>query len=95
MYTARNPGVVRGGVRTEGGGRTRRARSTRLQFGLYKRFFYIEWFVHASIVLSFSRPACIAPTVAIRLHDYWAIYGPRDIPRVCHTPYNIGNNNLV
>jgi len=30
--------------------------------------------VHESIVLSFFRRACIARTIAIRLHDYCAIY---------------------
>ena len=29
-----------------------------------------------SIVPLFLRPACIAHTVAILLHDYWAIYDP-------------------
>ena len=32
--------------------------------------------MHESIVLSFFRPACIAHTVAILLHGYWAIYDP-------------------
>jgi len=41
--------------------------------GLYKIFFYFESFVHESIVLSFLPPTCIAHTVAILLHDYWAI----------------------
>jgi len=48
----------------------------RSSLGLYKIFFYFESFVHESIVLSFSRPACIAHTVAILLHDYSAIYDP-------------------
>ena len=56
---------------------------------LYKIFFYFEPFVHVSIVLSFFCPACIAHTVAILLHDYWAIYDPPlDFPFVCHTPCN-------
>ena len=43
---------------------------------LYKILFYFEPWVHESIVLSFFRPACIAYTVAILLHGYWAIYDP-------------------
>jgi len=44
-----------------------------IPFGLYKIFVYFESFVHEAIVLSFLPPTCIAHTVAIRLHDYWAI----------------------
>jgi len=43
---------------------------------LYKILLYFSSFVHESIVLSFFRPACIAHTVAIVLHGYWAIYNP-------------------
>jgi len=32
--------------------------------------------MHESIAPSFSRPACIAHTVAMLLHGYWAIYDP-------------------
>ena len=32
--------------------------------------------MHVSLILSFFRPACIAHTVAIPKHGYWAIYGP-------------------
>ena len=32
--------------------------------------------MHKSIVLSFFQRACIAHTVAILLHGYWAIYDP-------------------
>ena len=42
----------------------------------YKIFVYFEWFVNESIVLSFLPPTCIAHTVAILLHAYWAIYHP-------------------
>ena len=51
---------------------------------------YFESFVHESIVLSISRPACIAHTVAILLHTYWAIYDPPPPPRppFC-TPYTM------
>ena len=50
--------------------------------------------MHIPIVLSVFRPACIAPTVAIRLHDYWAVYDPPlDLP--VYTPYNIDTNNIL
>jgi len=32
--------------------------------------------VYESIVLTFVRLACVAHTVVILLHDYWAIYDP-------------------
>jgi len=44
--------------------------------GLYAIFFYFYSFLHESIVLSFSRRACIAHTVATLLHGSWAIYDP-------------------
>jgi len=67
-----------------------------VQLGLYKIVSSFEWFVHESIVLSFFRPACIAPTAAILLHDYWAVSRPPlDLPCVFHAPSNIGNNNIV
>jgi len=42
----------------------------------YKIFVYFSSFVHETSDLSFIQPACIAHTVAILLHDYWAIYNP-------------------
>jgi len=64
--------------------------------GLCKILFDFYSFVHESVVRSFFRRACIARTVAILLHGYWAVYDPPlDLPLVCHTPYNIGNNNIV
>jgi len=39
---------------------------------------------------------CIAHTIAVLLHDSCAIYDPPpDFSCVCHTPYNIGNGNIV
>jgi len=56
----------------------------------------VSSFVHESIVLAFFWLSCIAHTVALLLHDYWAIYDPPlDLPFVCHAPYQIGNNNIV
>ena len=37
---------------------------------------FSQSFVHESIGLLVFRPACIAHTVAILLHGYWAIYDP-------------------
>jgi len=39
----------------------------------FTRYLYFRVVVHESIVLLFLKPACIAHTVAILLHDYWAI----------------------
>jgi len=64
--------------------------------GLYKIIFYYEAFVHESNILVFPPPTCIGHTVAILLHDFGAVYEPpSDLPFACHTPYNIGNNNIV
>jgi len=64
--------------------------------GLYKRFVYLETVVHESTFLAFPPPACIAHPGAILLHDDWTVYGsPSDLPCVCHTLNNIGNNNIV
>jgi len=64
--------------------------------GLFKIFFYFESFVHESNLLSFFPPAYIAHTVAILLARLSRnIRSPLDLPFVCHTPYNIGNNNIV
>jgi len=58
------------------------------QVGLYKIFFYFESFVHESNLRSFLLPTCIAHTVAIRLHDYCAVYDPPPRPPFC-MPYTI------
>jgi len=63
-------------ITTGGGTRDEEATWPLRQLGLYKMFFYFQSFVHESIVLSFFWPACIAHTVAILLHNYWAIYDP-------------------
>jgi len=41
---------------------------------------YFEAVVHESTTLSSPLPTCIAHTVAIRLHDYWAIYHAASTP---------------
>jgi len=64
--------------------------------GLYKIGFYFEAFVYESTILSFPAPTCIVYPGAILLHDYWAVYDlPSDLLFVCHTPYNIGDGNIV
>ena len=42
-------------------------------FGLYKIFVYFGAIVHESTILSFPPPTCIGHTVAMLLHDYWAV----------------------
>jgi len=64
--------------------------------GLYYILFYFENCWHESIILVFPPPSCIVLTNPILLHVYCAIYeAPPDHPFVCHTPYNIGNGNIV
>ena len=64
--------------------------------GLYKMFDCFGAFVHESIILLLLSPTCIAHTIAMLLRDYCVIYdSPPDPPFVCHTPYNIGNGNIV
>ena len=61
--------------------------------GLYNIHFYLEVFVHESIIFLPSPHTYICHTIAILLHDYCAIYDlPLDPPCVCYSPYNIGND---
>ena len=63
--------------------------------GLYKIFFYLESFVHESIVLSFFPPTCIGHccnTIARLLGN---IRPPLDLPFVRFTTYTVGHNNIV
>jgi len=67
-----------------------------VQIGLYKILFYFEASVHEPIIRVLPPPTFIARTIAIRLHAHCAVYdAPSDPPFVCHTPYNIGNGNIV
>ena len=52
------------------------------QFGLYKILFHFETLVHESIILSLPPPTCIARTIAMLLHVYWAIYDAPPTPLV-------------
>ena len=56
---------------------------------------YFEPFVNESSILLWPSPTCIARTIAILLHVYCAIYDSPDPSLVCHTPYDIGNGNIV
>jgi len=52
--------------------------------------------VHESIILPSPPPTCTARIISILLHVVCAIYdAPPDPPFVCHTTYNIGNNNIL
>jgi len=53
-----------------------------LRLGLYKILYYLEAFVHDSIILSLPPPTCIARTIAILLHVYCAIYDAPPTPLV-------------
>jgi len=53
--------------------------------------------VHGSTMLSFSAPPSQSPPGAKLVPDYWAKNPPPPprLPFVCHTPYNIGHNNVA
>ena len=52
--------------------------------------------VHESTILLFLPPTCIAHPGAVLLHNYWAVYDFHSgLIFVCHTLYNIGNNNIM
>jgi len=48
--------------------------------GLYKILFYFEAHVHESIIFYCSLPTRIAHTIALRLHDYCAMYDAPPTP---------------
>jgi len=53
------------------------------QFAIYKILFYFEAFVHESIIRALPPPTCIARTIAIPSHVYFAMYdAPHDLPCV-------------
>jgi len=61
-------------------------------FGLYKILFvYFETIVHESNILLSPPPTCISHAVAIRLHDYWAVYDNSSTPLL----YAIHHTRLV
>jgi len=57
--------------------------------GLHTIFVHFEAFVQASIILYCSPPTCIANTIVIALHDYWAIYDPPSTSLVCAIHHTI------
>ena len=60
-----------------------------------QEIFYFKAFVHESIILLLPPPTCTARTIAILVHVYFAIYDAPRPPCVCHTQYNIGNDNIL
>jgi len=60
-----------------------------LGLGLYKILFYFEAFVREVTILSFPAPTLV--------QNYCTTTGQYTTPppTSCHTPYNIGNNNIV
>jgi len=66
-------------------------------FGLYKILFHFEAFVHKSIILLCPPPSHLhspyyCNTIARLLRNIRRLFDP---PLVCHTPYNIGDGNIV
>ena len=69
---------------------------SRSGIGLHKIVDYFEAVVHESTILAPPPPTCIAHPGPILLHEYLTVYdSPPDLPLVCKTLYNIGNNNIV
>ena len=62
-----------------------------IHIGLYKILFYVEAFVHESVLLLLPPLTCIARIIAILLHIYCAIYDAPLTPRL----YAIHNTILV
>jgi len=65
------------------------------QVSLHKILFHFKALLWESIVRLLFPPTCKAYPIAIRLHDHCAIYAPPTPPFLCHTPYNIGDGNIV
>jgi len=66
------------------------------QVSLYKILFHFKPLLSESIILLLLPPACKSYPIAVPLHDHCSIYAPpTDPPVVCHTPYNIGDGNIV
>ena len=67
-----------------------------LQVSLYKILFYLEAFLWESIILLLPPPTCNAYPIIILSHAHCSIYAPPPTPPfLCHTPYNIGDGNIV
>jgi len=73
-----------------------RSRLRQLGLYLYKIWFDFEAFVHETSILSLPPPTCKAYPIEILLYVNCALHdAPRDLPCVCHTLDNTGNNNIV
>ena len=86
-------------------------RGVALALGLYNLFFHFFGFCKNQSSIFIPPPICSTHTTAILLRDLCAIYDlpptlplyaihhtilpPPDPPVICHTPYNIGNDNVV
>jgi len=69
-----------------------------LQLSRYKILFHFKASMWESIILVLPPLSCNAYPRAILLHAFCAIYAPQPTPPppfVCHTPYTIGNCNIV
>jgi len=62
----------------------------------YKILCHFKALLWLSIILLLPPPTSKAYPIAISLHDQCAIYArPPTPPCLCHTPYNIGDGNIV
>jgi len=64
--------------------------------GLYRTLFYFEAHMHELTILATPTPTCIAHPGVTLMHGYWAVCdSPSELPCVCYSPHNIGNNYIV
>ena len=73
-----------------------RNRKVQLGFGLCKILFHFEAHVHESTILAPPPGPLALPTLVQYLCTIGGVYdSPSELPCVCYTPYNTGNNNIM
>ena len=68
--------------------------SLHVYFSLYKILFHLTALLWESIILLLPPPPPANPTV-LQFYCTCNIRPPTDPPCLCHTPYNIGDGNIV
>ena len=63
---------------------------------LGKTLFHFKALLWESIILVLPPLTCKACPIAVLLRDHCALYAPPPTPPfLCHTPYNIGDDNII
>jgi len=66
------------------------------RMSLYNILMHFKALLWEAILVFLSPSTCKAYPIAILVHDHCAIYAPPPTPPVvCHTPYNIGDGNIM